>query len=98
MFIEPFTTTFIKLLQGLSASVTKRNWELAGFTDGHGIHDYDGHNLLAGAFAGVKVIARAPLQDKEYEKVAWLFDRMAKRLGVPLLKSYPRVRPGDVVE
>jgi hypothetical protein len=41
----------------------------------------------------IKPLMREPLEDKEWTKVAWLFDRIAVRLGRPLAASYPRLRP-----
>jgi hypothetical protein len=35
------------------------------------------------------------LKDRDYEKVAWLFDRVARELGTPPASSYPRVRWED---
>jgi hypothetical protein len=45
---------------------------------------------LKSCLAGIKPILRSPLKDKDYERVAWLFDRIARQLGVPLSSSYPR--------
>jgi hypothetical protein len=34
---------------------------------------------------------KKPLADKDYDRFAWLYDRVAKRLGVPPASSYPRI-------
>jgi hypothetical protein len=94
-FIDPFTVSFVKFLQQMSAAIPKEGWERAGFNDKSGLHKYNSEKLLTGAFEGLKRIARSPLGDKEYRKVEWLYDRVASRLGVPLLKSYPRIYPKE---
>ena len=35
----------------------------------------------------------SPLPDNEWEKIAWVHDRIAKQLGAPLSHAHPRVRP-----
>ena len=57
-----------------------------------------GYEVLRSVLEVFKIQIRAPIGDREYEKLAWLFDRIAKQLGVPLSGSYPRVRPGDAVQ
>jgi hypothetical protein len=46
--------------------------------------------MLKGMLGALKREIRSPLPDKEWEKIAWLYDRIALRLGVPPAKSYPR--------
>ena len=94
-FVDPFTTSFVRFLQSMSAAISEDRWQKAGFDDTSGLHKYDAESLLSGALQGLKSVARAPLADKEYKKVEWLYDRIAGRLGVPPLRSYPRVRPDD---
>jgi hypothetical protein len=94
-FIDPFTISFLTFLQRMSAAVSKESWEKAGFDDKSGLHLYNPGKLLAGAFEGLKREARSPLGDKEYQKIEWLYDRIASRLGVPPLKSYPRLYPKE---
>ena len=55
------------------------------------------HLMLKDALEKLKAKIRSPIGEREYEKVAWLFDRIAVRLGVPLARSYPREKPSDVV-
>jgi hypothetical protein len=57
-----------------------------------------GDMLLGGVLNILNKQIRAPLEEEQYEKVAWLYDRIAGRLGRPLANSYGRVRPEDVVE
>lgn len=95
-FVDPFTTSFIRFLQNMSAAISPDKWQKAGFDDASGLHRYDAENLLTGALQGLKGVARSPLADKEYKKVEWLYDRIAGRLGVPPLRSYPRLRADDV--
>jgi hypothetical protein len=53
------------------------------------------HEMMKRALNALKSKIRAPIGDKEYEKVTWLFDRIARQLGLPLAKSYPRVKSAE---
>lgn len=48
--------------------------------------------LLGQILSELKLQIRAPCRDKEWEKIAWLYDRIAPQLGVPRANSYPRSR------
>jgi hypothetical protein len=50
------------------------------------------HQLLKDILEKLKVKIRSPICDRDYEKISWLFDRIANQLGVPLSQSYPRRR------
>jgi hypothetical protein len=39
--------------------------------------------ILEACLAGLKSYLKKPLPDKEYGRFSWLYDRVAKRLGVP---------------
>jgi hypothetical protein len=58
---------------------------------------YEPEQVLKAILDDLKIQIRGPLGEKEWKKLAWLFDRIGQRLGVPPAPSYPRVRLGDVV-
>ena len=60
-----------------------------------GLKDVPGDRILNQVLRKLKARLKAPLADKEWEKVAWLYDRIAARLGVPPAISYPRIRPSE---
>jgi hypothetical protein len=35
---------------------------------------------------------KAPINDEDFAKLAWLYDRLAKQIGLPLSNTYKRVR------
>jgi hypothetical protein len=45
-------------------------------------------DLLKTVLSELKVPLRGVLGDKERNKLAWLYDRIARRLGVPPASSY----------
>ena len=71
--------------------VDKGFWDKVGlpkFRD----EPHSAYELLENCLAGIKPILLSPLTDKDYERVAWLYDRIAIQLGVPLSGSYRRVK------
>jgi hypothetical protein len=94
-FLDPFTSQFLQYWLDNSSD---RNESGAKFSDAGlpasgklpPVPGYVGLQLI---LDGLKSRIRDPLSDKKYGKVAWLFDRIAHRLGQPLSNSYPRVRP-----
>lgn len=97
-FLDPFTSEF---LQHWLDNSSDRNKSGAKFSDAGlpaagklpPVPGYVGLQLI---LDGLKPTIRGPLPDKEYKKVAWLHDRIARRLGQPPSSSYPRVYPIDV--
>lgn len=100
-FLDPFTPHFIKLWfdrsdehQGTDRAILE-----AGISSvGRSLKDVPGDIALQAILETLKKRIISQLDDKEWAKVAWLYDRIATRLGVPLAISYPRVRPGDAVQ
>jgi hypothetical protein len=98
-FLDPFTADFIRVIQSEHIPGPRPAHRHAGLPGPEfSFQDIAPDSLLSSIMRGLKKEVRSPLDDKEYEKVAWLYDRIADRLGVPLANSYPRVRPGDLVE
>jgi hypothetical protein len=91
---DPFTTDFFKSMQrSLRESPTPGDFEEGVPGPEFSFRDTPADSLLGSILQGLKRQIRSPLEDKEWEKVAWLYDRVAARLGVPSASSYPRVRP-----
>jgi hypothetical protein len=88
-FLDPFTIEAIKISEELGAP-DREYWDRIGLPTLR-----DGPNSiyqsLENCLEGIKPILRSPLTDKDYERVTWLYDRIANELGLPPSKSYPRV-------
>jgi hypothetical protein len=99
-FLDPFTSDFIKFWLDNSSDRDHSGNKFidAGVPAAGKLPPLPGYVGLQVILDGMKPRIRSTLEDKEYSKVVWLFDRIARRLGQPLSSSYPRVRPGDVVE
>jgi hypothetical protein len=95
VFIDPFTKRFLSLIQQLEQPLSDDFWTKVGIPNpgGHSLRAAPQDALLRAALEQIKKQLRGPLEDKEWRKLAWLFDRIARQLGVPLASSYPRVHP-----
>jgi hypothetical protein len=94
-FLDPFTPDFFELWFARSEEREGQNPAFlnAGIPSiGRSLRHVPGYIALQQILEMLKTRLRRPLEDKEWTKVAWLFDRIAKRLGVPPSTSYPRVR------
>jgi hypothetical protein len=98
-FLNPFTIDFARFLISLEQSASENVYATLGFPEGQrSLADASPDILLKFALNGIKPQIRFPLADKEWNKLAWVYDRLATQLGVPPARSYPRVRPGEMVE
>jgi hypothetical protein len=95
-FLDPFRPKFIQFMHDLSDDGPKPHLREAGLPrQNRGLKDVPGDRVLSQVLRKLKARLNAPLADKEWEKIAWLYDRIAARLGVPLATSYPRVPPSE---
>jgi len=95
-FIDPFTHHFVQLLQDMNMP-KQAYWEHIGFPipNGFSLKNSPREQLLKESLDAMKPILRGPIRDKDWTKMAWLFDRIAGRLGLPPARSYPRQRIED---
>jgi hypothetical protein len=91
IFLDAFNIKNVDILAKLEPALDDHAvWDKLGlpkFSD----QPSSSFEAMTECLAGIKPILRSPLTDKEYERVSWLFDRIAKQLGVPPSQSYPRV-------
>jgi hypothetical protein len=94
-FLDPFTTAYFGAWLASSKNGEELNATLAamGLPGGAMPGQVHGATALMSVLDVMKPRIRVALADKEFAKVAWLYDRIARRLGVPLTASYPRIRP-----
>jgi len=99
-FLDPFTADFVRFWFNRSED---REGPHPAFLEagipsvGRSLEHVPGDIALRQILETLKKRIRGPLEDKEWAKVAWLYDRIAARLGVPPAISYPHVRPGNAV-
>jgi hypothetical protein len=94
-FIDPFSPRFLEFAIGKYKYENRERFAEAGVPVAPPtLKNMPGDLLLKSVLDNLKKEIRSPLHDKEWRKVAWLYDRIAERLGVPPARSYPRVRPG----
>lgn len=97
-FLNPFTVEYVEFLNQGKIENSREVLLAAGLPAAAQRYELRGSLVLGLVLETLKRQIRGPLADKEYEKVEWLYDRIAVQLGVPPARSYPRVLPGDVVE
>lgn len=95
-FIDPFSSQFVRLLASLPLGDIDVYTTLGFPKRGNRRLDtVPTDTILKFALNGIKSQARGPLADKEWRKIVWVYDRLAKELRVPPASSYPRVYPPD---
>ena len=94
-FLDPFTTNFVDFVLNVQQQQQLTS-HLPGVglpNESTGLKKIPADVMLKSILNTLKSRIRGPLEDKEWEKIAWLYDRIAGRLGVPPAGSYPRIRP-----
>ena len=91
IFLNPFSVENFDIMAQLEPGPDSEFWDKAGLPK-FAPRPSSSFEALQKCLEGIKPILRSPLADKDYERVAWLYDRLAKQLGVPPSSSYPRVK------
>jgi hypothetical protein len=90
-FLNPFTLTFLDFIRKGRPHASNETLLAAGLPIARtSIDKVPADKLLGAVLDEVKKQIRARIDDAAWEKLAWLFDRIARQLGVPLARSYPR--------
>jgi len=93
-YIDPFTVQFVDVVSSIDREDAKDIYVTLGLpVSKRNLATVSSQAMLAFALKALKPQLRIPLGDKEWEKVAWVYDRIAEQLGVPPARSYPRIRP-----
>ena len=90
IFLTPFSVENFDLMAQLEPKPDSEFWDSAGLPK-FAPEPSTSLAALESCLERVKSILRSPLTDKDYERVAWLYDRLAKQLRMPPSASYPRV-------
>jgi hypothetical protein len=95
LFLDPFRLEFIRYISegkpfATPAEILKEGLPLP--KDSKTILDLaDADQILSIILEELKPLMRnEPMSDHDFAKLAWLYDRLAKQLGVPLSNSYAR--------
>jgi hypothetical protein len=95
-FLDPFRLAFMDFLTGDRKKLSSELLVGAGLPDPpNKIKGMRRDHLLGAILAKLEPQIRGPIGDKEWEKLAWLYDRIAVQLGVARAASYPRIRPTE---
>jgi hypothetical protein len=95
LYLDPFTKDFMKLAASMEKPIAKESQERSGLPitgDGLFYSKVAPREILQKCLDGLKPYIKKPLADKDYDRFAWLYDRVAKQLGVPPARSYPRIK------
>jgi hypothetical protein len=95
LYIDPFTREFMKLSASMEEPIAKESQERSGLPitdDGLFYSKVAPREILRTCLEGLKPYLKKPLADKDHDRFAWLYDRVAKQLGVPPASSYPRIK------
>jgi hypothetical protein len=92
LFLDPFRVEFVEYIKTGKIAVDEDTLRAAGlpFITDKSIWDFGGEQVIGLVLDSFKSQIRAPIADEPYEKLAWLYDRLADQLGVPPASSYPR--------
>jgi hypothetical protein len=94
-FVDPFTSLFLGMVRALDTPKPSEFWDNVGMprpSHKGSLRTSPTDYMLRGVLDGLKGNLQGPLTDKEWHKLAWLYDRIARQLGVPPTKSYPWAR------
>jgi hypothetical protein len=102
VFLDPFRLEFIQYIKQGKWAVSRGELVEAGLPfpkSSKPLLDIaSNEQVLTIILNALKPQIRAPIDDEVYEKLAWLYDRLAPQLGVPFAHSFPRVRPNNGVD
>jgi len=93
-FIDPFSVDFIGHLRKIETSLGTKDLTPLGLPTVDSFRFVEPIGQLKLLLERLKAQLRLPLNDRDWAKVAWLYDRIATRLGVPPASSYPRIPTG----
>ena len=95
-FLDPFRLEFIEYIKKGKLAVSDDALIAAGLpTMNPSGLSFGSEQVFKSILDSLKPQIRGPLADKDWEKVAWLYDRVAYQIGVPPARSYPRSRPEE---
>lgn len=96
-FIDPYTRPFISHIGQQDIPKPEEFWKILGIPMPPmlSLRGVSPDVVLTMLLENLKPSVCGPLAEKEWQKVAWLYDRIAAQLGVPLARSYPQILPED---
>ena len=94
-FINPFSLGFMSILGDIEDVEERPDiYSSLGLSRGgrFSLKKMSADQFFGFPLTGIKPMLKIPTTDKEWTKIAWVYDRLASLLGMPPASSYPRVR------
>ena len=90
LFLDPFRLEFMDYMKGPHEEIDRSVLLKAGLqAPENTLPKYHREQLLGSILQALKPrIVRSTLKEKDWNKLAWVYDRIAAQLGVPPAKSY----------
>ncbi len=83
-FLDPFNADFVQFVLDARTDIVKPDIRNVGVSPPNdSLKGVSGTGLLKEILGSLKREIKSPLSDREWEKMAWLYDRVASRLGAP---------------
>ncbi len=92
-FINPFRLAFCEHLRGATYESGEALAKAGLPTPQSAYKNFSNEMILHMIVDSLNSQIRVPINDKDFAKVAWLYDRLAKPMGLPPSSTYPRIRP-----
>jgi hypothetical protein len=91
-FLDPFRSFYIEALKKAEFEDPAKV-AAAGLPAPRGVFKQYAKDFLDNVLHVLEDKLKKPTDDAAYEKIAWLYDRIAKQAGKPLASTLPRVKP-----
>jgi hypothetical protein len=91
LFLDPFRLGFMDHMKAQHVEIDRDTVLEAGLPAPENKRPkYGREQMLDSILQALKPQIRIPMEDKDWNKLAWVYDRIAAQLGVPPAKSYRR--------
>jgi hypothetical protein len=91
-FLDPFRSFYVEALKKAEHE-DPANVAAAGLPPPQGVFKKYAKDFLDNVLYTLEDRLKKPTDDAAFEKIAWLYDRIAKQVGKPLSSTLPRVKP-----
>ena len=91
-FIDPFRLAFCEHLRGAKYESAEALSKAGLPTPQSAFKNFSNEMILHMIVDSLNSQIKAPINDEDFTKVAWLYDRLAKQIGVPRSSAHRRVR------
>jgi hypothetical protein len=96
-FLDPFRSFYVEALKKAEQE-DPANVAAAGLPPPQNVFKKYAKDFLDDILYTLEDKLKKPTDDAAFEKIAWLYDRVAKQVGKPLSRTLPRLRPPRMIE